>query len=401
MNIKLVDLTRQYNLIRKKIIRRIEKILDSCNFIMGVNVKELESKFSQYIGVKNSISVGNGTDALVIALKAIGIQPGDEVITSPYTFFATAESISRVGAIPVFVDIDLETYNIDVAKIEDKITKKTKAILPVHIFGQPCDMQSINKVAKKHKLYVVEDACQAVGAKINGKMIGSLSDIACFSFFPTKNLGCAGDGGIITTNNDNIATICRALRAHGSGKDGSKAYSILTGKKDKLKITAKGNNTIYNSEKYYNYLIGYNSRLDEIQAAILLERMKYLEKYNNDRIKTAKFFSEKLKSTSLVTPKVVKNGKHVFHLYILQSNNRNELIDYLNNNGISTGVYYQVPLHLQKAMEIYKYKKGECPNAEFLSMHAFAIPIFPLMTKEEKRYIVDKLKEWDEIHEQK
>lgn len=398
MNIKLVDLNRQYSPIKKNIIKRLEKIFDSCSFILGENVKVLEKKFSEFIGVKNSISVGNGTDALIIALKALGIQSGDEIITTSYSFFATAESISRVGAIPVFVDIDLETYNIDAKKIEEKITKKTKAILPVHIFGQPCDMATINKIAKKYNLYVIEDACQAVGATIDNKKIGSFSDIACFSFFPTKNLGCAGDGGIITTNNDDLATICRALRLHGSGKDGNKSYQLLTGTKNETEISVQSDNETYNSEKYFNYLIGYNSRLDEIQAAVLLERFVSLDKYNDDRIKTAKYFTEKLKDTSLITPKIIENGKHVFHLYILQSNNRKSVIDFLNKNGISTGIYYQVPLHLQKAMNIYNCKKGDCPNAEYLSERAFAIPIYPLMTKEEKDYIIEKIIEWDETY---
>lgn len=400
MNIKLVDLKRQFDPIKKEIFDEMNNIFDSCSFIMGENVKKLEEEFSEYIGIKHSISVANGTDALVIALKALNIKEGDEVITTPYTFFATAESISRVGATPVFVDVDLETYNIDVNKIEEKITENTKAILPVHIFGQPCDMKKLNEIAKKHNLYVIEDACQAVGAKIDNGMIGSFSDIACFSFFPTKNLGCAGDGGIIVTNNDDLATICKAYRTHGSGKDGCFAYEKITGDKVAIdsSVTSTGDNTVYNPMKYFNYLIGYNSRLDEIQAAILRKRFIHFEEYTNDRIELAKYYNEKLKDTSLVVPFCPENFRHVYHLYILQSDKRSEITNYLNENGIATGIYYQVPMHLQKAMIKYNYQKGDCPNAEYLSERTFAIPMFPLMTKEEREYIVSKIIEWDEAN---
>ena len=396
MNIKLVDLKRQFDPIKKDIYEEFDKIFDNTSFIMGENVKKFEEEFSSYIGVKHSISVGNGTDALVIALKSLGIKEGDEVITTPYTFFATCESISRVGATPVFVDVSLESYNIDVTKIEEKITPKTKAILPVHIFGQPCDMVKINEIAKKHNLYVVEDACQAVGAMINDKKVGSLSDIACFSFFPTKNLGCAGDGGIITTNNDELATICRAYRTHGSGKDGCDAYCSLTGENLQIEDISTNDNTVYNPMKYFNYLVGYNSRLDEIQAAILRKRFKYLDEYNDDRINTAKYYNEMLKNTSLIVPKTFEGFKHIYHLYILQSDKRDELTKYLNEKGIATGIYYKVPMHLQKAMLKYNYKENDCPNAEYLSKRTFAIPMFPLLSSEEKKYIVDTIIEWDE-----
>lgn len=395
MQIKLIDLKRQFDPIKNELLKEIGELFDSTSFIMGEHVKRFEEEFSSYVGVKHSISVGNGTDALVIALKALDIKEGDEVITTPFTFFATAESISRVGATPVFVDVELDTYNIDVTKIEDKITDKTKAILPVHIFGNPCDMKTICEIAKKHNLYVVEDACQAIGSSIEGKKIGSWGDVACFSFFPTKNLGCAGDGGMITTNNDDIATICRAYRTHGSGKDGSNAYEILTGDKGEIDIEGTTDNTVYNPLKYYNYLVGYNSRLDEIQALVLRKRMLHFEEYTEDRIHSAKYYNEKLINNSFVTPKTHSDKRHVFHLYILQTDKRSELTEYLNSNDIATGIYYQVPLHLQKAMIKYGYKEGSCPNAEFLSNRTFAIPLFPLMTMEEKDYILDKLKEWD------
>jgi len=215
MQIPLINLKKQYESIKDEVDKAVSEVLSSAQYIMGTNVKEFEKEFSEYLGVKHAISVGNGTDALIIALKALGIGEGDEVITTPWTFFATAESISFVGATPVFVDVRLDTFNIDPSKIEEKITPKTKAIMVVHIFGQPCDIDEINRIAKRHNLYVIEDAAQAVGSEYKGQKIGTLSDIATFSFFPTKNLGCAGDGGMIVTNDDNLATICRALRAHG------------------------------------------------------------------------------------------------------------------------------------------------------------------------------------------
>lgn len=396
MNISLIDLKRQYQTIKEESDKKVLEILSSAQYIMGENVKEFEKEISEYLGVKHSISVGNGTDALVIALKALGIGEGDEVITTPYTFFATAESISIVGATPVFVDVDIDTYNIDPAKIEEKITDKTKAIMPVHIFGQPCDMDPINKIAKKYNLKVIEDACQAIGAEYKRKMIGGISDIACFSFFPTKNLGCAGDGGMIVTNDDKLATICRALRTHGSGADGHKAYNIIHNIEEDTTEDKGNDNTVYNPLKYYNYLIGQNSRLDEIQAAILRIKLRELDKWNNKRRENAIFYNEQLKDTKLVTPFEDKDVKHVYHLYIIQSENRAELVNYLKDNGIATGIYYPVPLHLQKAYKNLGYKEGDLPNAEYLSHRTFAIPVFPELTDDEKKYIVEKLKEFGE-----
>lgn len=396
LKISLIDLKKQYETIKEESDKKVLEILSSAQYIMGENVKEFEKEISEYLGVKHSISVGNGTDALVIALKALGIGEGDEVITTPYTFFATAESISLVGATPVFADVDLDTYNIDPTKIEEKITDKTKAIMPVHIFGQPCDMDPINEIARKHNLKVIEDACQAIGAEYKGQMAGALSDIACFSFFPTKNLGCAGDGGMIVTNDDNLATICRALRTHGSGANGQQAYNILNNIEEDTTEDKGTDNTVYNPLKYYNYLIGQNSRLDEIQAAILRVKLKELNGWNDARKENAEFFNEELKDTELVTPFKDENAKHVYHLYILQSENRTELVNYLKDKGIATGIYYPVPLHLQKAYKDLGYKEGDLPNAEYLSHRTFAIPIFAELTDEEKEYIVENLKKFGE-----
>ena len=396
MQIPLINLKKQYETIKEETDKKVLEVLSGAQYIMGSNVKEFEKEFNEYLGVKNSISVGNGTDALIIALKALGIGEGDEVITTPWTFFATAESISFVEATPVFVDVKLDTFNIDPTKIEEKITEKTKAIMPVHIFGQPCDMDAINKIAKKHNLYVIEDAAQAIGSEYKGQKIGTLSDIATFSFFPTKNLGCAGDGGMIVTNDDNLATICRALKAHGSGENGQKAYNILNNIENTTEEETEGDNTVYNPLKYYNYLIGHNSRLDEIQAAILRVKLKEIDKWNNSRRYHAYFYNEKLKDTDLVTPYEDKDIKHVYHLYILQSEKRTELVNFLKEKGVATGVYYPVPLHLQKAYKDLGYKEGDMPNAEYLSHRTFAIPMFAELTDEEKEYIVDIIKGFGE-----
>lgn len=393
MNIPLIDLKAQYESIAKDLNEATLGVLSSAGYIMGKNVLELERKFAEYTETKYAISVGNGTDALVIALKSLGIKEGDEVITTPFTFFATAESISAVGAIPVFVDIVKETFNIDPSKIEEKITKRTKAIMPVHIFGQSADMDAINEIAKKYNLKVIEDACQAVGAEYKGKRIGSLGDVACFSFFPTKNLGCAGDGGMIVTSDENVATIARALRTHGSGENGQKAYNLLNNIDEEIETIKNADDTVYNPLKYYNYLIGHNSRLDAMQAAILLEKIKHIDKWNAKRREIAAIYDENLKDTDLVTPYIDKNNTAVYHMYILQSDNREAILKKLQSKNVSTGVYYPVPLHLQKAYKNLGYKEGDMPVAEYLSHRTFAIPVYPELNTNQIEYIVNSIKE--------
>lgn len=392
MNIPLIDLQAQYNSLAEKLDKAALGVLSSANYIMGKTVIDFEKDFANFIGVKHAISVGNGTDALVISLKAMGIGEGDEVITTPFTFFATAETISAVGATPVFVDVNKETFNIDVTKIEEKITSKTKAIMPVHIFGQSADMDEINEIAKKHNLYVIEDACQAVGGKYKGRKIGTLGDVACFSFFPTKNLGCAGDGGIIVTDNDDIATIIRALRTHGSGENGQKAYNLLNNIKEEVKTVEGANDTVYNPLKYYNYLIGYNSRLDAIQAAILSVKLKEIDSWNSKRREIVELYNKALQNSNLVIPTAKDCNEHVYHMYILQSENREEILAKLKEAGIATGVYYPVPLHLQKVYKSLGYKEGDMPVSEYLSHRTFAIPVYPELTKEQVDYIIQNLK---------
>ena len=392
MNIPLIDLKAQYDSLGEKLDKVALGVLSSANYIMGKTVTDFEKEFADFVGVKHAISVGNGTDALVLALKSMGIGEGDEVITTPFTFFATAEAISAVGATPVFVDVNKETFNIDVTKIEEKITSKTKAIMPVHIFGQSADMDEINEIAKKHNLYVIEDACQAVGGKYKGRKIGTLGDIACFSFFPTKNLGCAGDGGMIVTNDDKIATIARALRTHGSGENGQKAYNLLNNIEEEVKTAEGANDTVYNPLKYYNYLIGFNTRLDAIQSAILSVKLKEIDSWNAKRREIVELYDEALQNSDLVTPVAKDYNEHVYHMYILQSENREEVLTKLKEAGIATGVYYPVPLHLQKVYKDLGYKEGDMPVSEYLSHRTFAIPVYPELTKEQVEYIISKVK---------
>lgn len=394
MNISLIDLKRQYETIKEDGDKAVLKVLNDAKYIMGENVLSFEKEFASYIGVKHAISVGNGTDALIIALKALGIGHGDEVITTPFTFFATAESISFVGATPVFVDVLKDSYNIDPEEIEKAITENTKAIMPVHIFGQAADMDEINKIAKKHGLYVIEDSAQAAGGAYKGKKIGTFSDLACFSFFPTKNLGCAGDGGMIVTDNDDLAVMVKALRTHGSGENGQRAYNILNDIKAEVAEDLNADNTVYNPLKYYNYLIGHNSRLDELQAALLRVKLKKLDYWNNMRRTHADFYNENLKGTEFITPVVKDYAEHIYHLYILQSEKRDALCKYLKEKGVATGIYYPVPMHLQKVYKPLGYKKGDLKNSEYLADRTFAIPMFAELREEEKEYIVKCLKEF-------
>lgn len=364
MKINLLDLHEQYKSIEKDVNEAIKEVLESSTFIMGPNVKALEKEVAEFTGVKHGIGVGNGTDALMLTLKALGIGPGDEVITTPFTFFASAETTSVVGATPVFADIKPDTLCIDEDKLESYITEKTKAIIPVHIFGQMCNMDKIMEIAKKHNLYVIEDACQAIGSEYKGKRAGSIGHVACYSFFPTKNLGCYGDGGMVVTNDDEIADKVRLLRAHGS------------------------------KVKYHHITIGHNSRLDEMQAAILRVKLKHIEKWNSERNKKAHIYNELLKGVDVVTPTEKEGNYHVYHMYVIQSEKRDEIISYLKENGVATGIYYPVPVHLQEVYKHLGYKEGSLPVSEDACTKTFALPLYPEITLEAQQYVVDKIKEF-------
>jgi len=392
LKVNILDLKRQYQIIKEEVEKAVCEQMASGMYIMGKTVADFEKQFADYVGVKHAIAVNSGTDALVISLKTIGIKPGDEVITTPFTFFATAETIASVGATPVFVDVDEKTYNLDVRKIEEKITNKTKAIMPVHIFGQPANMNEIKSIAEKHNLKVIEDACQAVGAEYHGVKAGALGDMGCFSFFPTKNLGAFGDGGMITTNDDNYAVIARALREHGMAQNGAKARFLLDGIKDELAGTASPDG-LYNPYKYYNYLIAYNSRLDAIQAVVLSIKLRYLDGFNKNRARIAEFYEKALSIIDeIITPKAEDGVKHVWHQYAFRCKDKDKMGEYLSSKDVGSAAFYPVPLHLQKAFTHLGYKEGDCPVAEQLAKETVCLPIFPELTQEELEYIVENVK---------
>lgn len=381
--IPLMNLTRQYQNIKDNINEKVLEVLSSGQYIMGENVKSFEKEFAKYMGVNYAIGVGNGTDALHIALLACNIQPEDEVITCGMSFFATAEAISIIGAKPVFVDCCEDTYVLDHTQIEKNITSKTKAILVVHLYGQCGNMDAICKIAKKYNLKVIEDTAQAAGAKYKNKYAGTIGDVGCISFFPTKNIGCAGDGGIILTNDENIARICKAYRVHGSGYDGKFAYEFLNN--NKLENDCNFGD---NLPKYFNFVIGCNSRLDEIQAAILRVKLPFLKNWNEQRRKIAKYYDENIKNDLIKKPIVHKDCEHIYYVYVILVNERDRFRKFLSDNDISTGVYFPIPLHLQEVYKNLGYKKGDLPNVEKLAKYGVAIPMFPELTDNELKKIV-------------
>ncbi len=392
LKVPILNLTRQYEGLRGEIEKAVCEQMASGMYIGGPAVENFEQKFAKYIGVKHAIAVNSGTDALVIAMKAMGIGEGDEVITTPFTFFATAETIAMVGAKPVFCDVEEDTYNIDAGKIEALITPKTKAILPVHIFGQPADMAAINAIAEKHGLKVIEDACQAVGAEYGGQKVGGIGEIGCFSFYPTKNLGGFGDGGMITTNSDELAVVCRAYREHGGGQNGAKARSILTGAGDEL-AGGKTGDALYNPYKYYNYLIAYNSRLDAIQARILEIKLKYLDGFNARRTEIAEKYNRAFEGVEGIEVPVIRDGmKTVWHQYAFRCEEKDKMGEFLAGKEIGSAAFYPVPLHLQKAFTGLGYKEGDLPAAEKITKQTVCLPIFPELTDEEQDAVIEGVK---------
>jgi len=362
-----LDLTVQYKSIKKEIDGAVKRVLGKAVFVGGKEVEEFEKEVTQFCGVKYAIGVNSGTDALFLSLKALGVGPGDEVITTPFTFIATAGVIANCGAKPVFVDIDPETFNIDPSKIEKVITKKTKAILPVHLFGQMADMDEIMKIAEKYKLSVVEDAAQAIGAKHKGKKAGTIGDLGCFSFFPSKNLGAYGDGGMIITNNEKLSQKIRLLKNHGSSP----------------------------KEKYLNLIVGTNSRLDSLQAAILRVKLKYLTKWSRERAKKADYYSKNLENiVDIIVPKINLGRIHIFHQYTIRTKFRDKLQQYLKEKEIPTMIYYPLPLHLQPAFKYLKYRQGDFPIAEKTAEEVLSLPVFPELKKKEQDLIIKEIKEF-------
>jgi UDP-2-acetamido-2-deoxy-ribo-hexuluronate aminotransferase len=349
--VPMIDLKKQFSEIKDEIFEVLTEILESSQYVLGPKVSELEEKVARYHEMSEAIGVASGTDALHLAIKALGIGEGDEVITTPFTFFATAEAIFYTGATPVFVDIEPDTMNIDPVKIKEKITKKTKAILPVHIFGHPADMDNIVKIAEEYNLLVIEDCAQSFGAEIRGKKTGSFGNAGCFSFYPSKNLGAFGDGGMVLLHDRAVADDIRQLRNHGS----------------------KG---AYKHEK-----IGFNSRLDEIQAGILLAKFRRIDEYNDKRRKRAALYNEYL--TDAVLRPIERSGiKHVYHQYTLRSSRRDDIQKALREKEISSVVYYPIPLHLQEATSFLGYKKGDFPVSEDAAAKVLSLPIYPELPEE-------------------
>ena len=384
MKVNLMDIKRQHEEHASEYENAALEVLRSGNYIMGENVKAFEKEFADYVGVKYAVSCGNGTDALHIALRAAGVKSGDEVITTPFTFFATAEAIASIGAVPVFVDCDEKSYCIDASKIEGAVTEKTKAIIPVHFYGQPADMDEINAVAGKHNLSVIEDSAQASGSVYKGRKTGNLGDAGCFSFFPTKTLGCDGDGGMITTNDERIAEAARAIRVHGSGLSGLRTYNYLKG----AELLSEEKDIDLSGPKYYNFVIGQNSRLDEIQAAILRKKLSHLDDFISRRRLHARRYDEALRNTSYTVPAVFDDRINTYYLYALCHPDAAQIMSELKANGIGTGTYYPVPLHEQKVFESLGYRKGDFPVSERLSEQTFTVPVFPELKEEEQEFII-------------
>ena len=370
--IQMVDLHSQYLAIKTEIDQAIQEVIDSCAFINGPAVRSFQEDLEKYLGVRHVIPCANGTDALQVSMMALGLQPGDEVITTSFTFIATAEVIALLQLTPVLVDVDPETFNIDPAAIEKAITPRTKAIVPVHLFGQCAPMEEIMQIARDHNLFVIEDACQSIGADYyfsDGtiKKSGTISEIGCTSFFPSKNLGCYGDGGAIFTNNDDLAKMIRVIVNHGM------------------------------TVRYYHDYVGVNSRLDSIQAAVLKVKLQHLEEYAKKRREAADFYDRAFAAhPKLKIPSRYPKSNHVFHQYTLVTKdlNRQELLDHMASKGIPVMVYYPVPLHLQKAYLDPRYKSGDFPVTESLSNSVISLPMHTELDDEQMNYITDSLLEF-------
>jgi dTDP-4-amino-4,6-dideoxygalactose transaminase len=364
MKLQMVDVAGQYRTIKKEVDAAIHSVLDSGQFILGREVGEFESDVAGYLGIPFAVGCASGTDALQIALMALGIGPGDEVVTTPFTFIATAETIALLGARPVYVDIDARTYNLNPALLERALTPRTKAILPVHLYGQPADMDPILEVARRRGLPVIEDAAQAFGAAYRGRKVCTIGEIACVSFFPSKNLGCFGDGGMMVTADPALAERMRVIAAHGS------------------------------RTRYYHEVLGVNSRLDTVQAAILRVKLPHLEGWNLSRRAAAKRYDTMLAGLPVTTPFVDPAGVHIFHQYTLRAPRRDALAAFLKVRGIPHAVYYPVPLHLQKAFSSAGFKEGDFPVTERAAAEVISLPMHSELTEEQQLAVTAAVKEF-------
>jgi dTDP-4-amino-4,6-dideoxygalactose transaminase len=369
VKVKLLDLSEQHATIEREAMREIKKVCAKQSFVLGENVRELEAEIAKYTGARFAVGVSSGSDALVLALMALGVKAGDLVATTPYTFFSTAGSISILGAVPVFVDIDERTYNMDAGALERVLKQKrgrVKAVIPVHLYGQCADMQAIKKVARKHGAKVIEDAAQSIGSLYKEKGAGSIGDIGCFSFYPTKNLGCFGDGGMVTTNSKTLFEKLKMLRVHGS------------------------------RVRYSHELIGMNGRLDEIQAAVLRVKLKKLPKWTKARQKNAdnymKLFTDAGLLSKIMPPFIAKGNESVYNQYVVRAKKRDKLRAHLTKKNVGTDIYYPIALHMQKCFKELGYKRGDFPVSEKAAKETLALPIYPELKKTEQEYVVKCIK---------
>jgi dTDP-4-amino-4,6-dideoxygalactose transaminase len=363
MKVPLLDLHGQYQGLREELLAAVTRVMDSQRFVLGDEGRALEAEIAEYCTTRFAVGCASGSDALLLALMALDVTNGDEVITTPFSFFATASAITRLGARPVFVDIDPLTYNLDPDAVTDAITPHTKVIMPVHLYGQCADMEALIEIGERHRIPIVEDAAQAIGAEDAGRRAGSFGAIGCFSFYPTKNLGGAGDGGILTTNDPNLAARLRTLRVHGGAVE------------------------------YRHEEVGINSRLDEIQAAVLRVKLSHLDGWSKQRRENARrydeLFSKRQPNFEVVTPYVREEARHIFHQYVLRvPEHRDDLVKHLGENGVGTGIYYPIPLHLQECFAFLGYRKGACAEAERAACETLALPVYPELTESQQRYVV-------------
>ncbi len=370
MKVPLLDLQAQYAPLRDELDVAVRRVMDSQQFIMGPDVAALESEIARYTGARHAIACASGSDALLLALMALEVADGDEVITTPYSFFATAAAIARLGARPVFVDIEPATYNIDVSKIEAAVTERTRAILPVHLYGQCAEMNALAEVCARHELPVIEDAAQAIGAADEAGQAGAVGLMGCFSFYPSKNLGAAGDAGMMTTNDDQLAARLRSLRVHGS------------------------------CTKYYHELLGVNSRLDSIQAAVLRVKLPHLDRWSDARRANAARYDRLFEDAGLTEeiglPCVREGARHIFNQYVIRihGGRRDALAEHLKQRGVGTDIYYPVPLHLQACFAYLGHTEGDFPEAERAARETLALPIYPELTAEQQSYVVEMIREF-------
>jgi dTDP-4-amino-4,6-dideoxygalactose transaminase len=362
--VPILDLQAQYQSIKDEIDEAVLDVMESGYFVLGPNVKALEAEVAAYVGCQYGVGVASGTDALRLALEALDIGPGDEVITTPFTFVATANTISHAGAKPVFVDIDPRTFNIVPDQIEEAITERTKALVPVHLYGQPAQMDAIMDIARRHNLFVIEDCAQAIGAENNGRRVGSFGDVACFSFYPTKNLGAFGDAGMVTTNDPELAERVTMLRQQGSNK------------------------------RYYHDVLGFNSRLDEMQAALLRVKLRYLDEWQVRRGKIAAQYDQLLGDLDIETPFVRPDVTHVYHQYTIRVARRDELHEFLRERDVGSMIYYPLPLHLQRMYDDLGYAEGSLPVSERAGREVLSLPMYPELTDEQVQIVADKINEF-------